>query len=198
MAAESPPPPNWNRTENTLFNIFSDGWLGLCLWKGLAFVRCALLTYIDFYVYTVPLSVQAMQSRSFQILAYDTMTDVTWTVVSLTASKFKPLVFSLSGFALSYTANIFIHMILYDFCLLPYIVRLSPLGTATTTGLLLYQPQKTDDGDCGAVGGMRIGRGNRITRRKPAPVPLCPPQIPNDLTRARTRAATLGRQRLTA
>jgi hypothetical protein len=24
---------------------------------------------------------------------------------------------------------------------------------------------------------MRIGRGNRSTRRKPAPVPLCPPQI---------------------
>jgi hypothetical protein len=43
-----------------------------------------------------------------------------------------------------------------------------------------------DDGDCGAVGGMRIGRGNRITRRKPAPVSLCPPQIPHDLTWERT------------
>jgi hypothetical protein len=31
--------------------------------------------------------------------------------------------------------------------------------------------------ECGAVGGMRIGRGNRSTRKKPAPVPLCPPQI---------------------
>jgi hypothetical protein len=39
-----------------------------------------------------------------------------------------------------------------------------------------------DDDDYGAVGGMRIGRGNRSTRRKPAPVPLCPPQIPHDLT----------------
>jgi hypothetical protein len=29
-------------------------------------------------------------------------------------------------------------------------------------------------------GGMRIGRGNRSTRRKPAPVPLHPPQIPHD------------------
>jgi hypothetical protein len=29
-----------------------------------------------------------------------------------------------------------------------------------------------DDGDYGAVGGMRIGRGKRSTRRKPAPVPL--------------------------
>jgi hypothetical protein len=38
-----------------------------------------------------------------------------------------------------------------------------------------------DDDDCGAVGGMRIGRGNRCTRRIPAPVPVCPPQIPHDL-----------------
>jgi hypothetical protein len=43
---------------------------------------------------------------------------VTWTVVSLTTAKFKPLTFSTSGFTLSYTANIFILMILYDFCLL--------------------------------------------------------------------------------
>jgi hypothetical protein len=50
-------------------------------------------------------------------------------------------------------------------------VRLSPLGTAATSGLL-YQPQKIDDGDCGAIGGMKIGRGNRSTRRKPTPAPL--------------------------
>jgi hypothetical protein len=29
---------------------------------------------------------------------------------------------------------------------------------------------------------MRIGRGNRSTRRKPAPMQLCPPQIPHDMT----------------
>jgi hypothetical protein len=29
---------------------------------------------------------------------------------------------------------------------------------------------------------MRIGRGNRIARREPAPVPHCPPQIPHELT----------------
>jgi hypothetical protein len=34
-------------------------------------------------------------------------------------------------------------------------------------------------------------RGNRSTRRKPAPVPLCPPQIPYELTWARTRAAAV-------
>jgi hypothetical protein len=76
-------------------------------------------------------------------------------------------------------------------------VRLSPLGTAATTGLL-YKPQMIDDGDCGETGGMKIGRGNRGTRRKPAPAPLCPPQIPHDQTRARTRAAALGSQWLTA
>jgi hypothetical protein len=63
---------------------------------------------------------------------------------------------------------------------------------------LLYKPQMIDEGDCGAIGGMKIGRGNRSTRRKPAPVPLCPPQIPHDKTRARTRATGVGSQRLTA
>jgi hypothetical protein len=73
-------------------------------------------------------------------------------------------------------------------------VRLSPLGTAATTGLL-YQPQAIDDGACG---GMRIGMGNRSTRREPSPALLCPPQIPRDQTRARTRPAAVGSQRLTA
>jgi hypothetical protein len=76
-------------------------------------------------------------------------------------------------------------------------VRLSPLGTAATIGLL-YQPQIIDNGDCGAIGGIKIGRGNRNTKRKPALVPLCPPQIPHNLTRARTRVAEMGSQRLTA
>jgi hypothetical protein len=76
-------------------------------------------------------------------------------------------------------------------------VGLSPLGTAATSGLL-YKPQMVDEGDCGAIGGMKIGRGNRSTRRKPAPAPLCPPQIPHDQTRARTRAAAVGSQWLTA
>jgi hypothetical protein len=55
-----------------------------------------------------------------------------------------------------------------------------------------------DEDDCGAIGGMKIGRGNRSTRRKPAPAPLCPPQIPHDQTQAWTRAAAVGSQRLTA
>jgi hypothetical protein len=50
-------------------------------------------------------------------------------------------------------------------------VRLSPLGTAASTGLL-YHPRKIGDGDCGEIGGMKIGRGNRSTRTKRAPAPL--------------------------
>jgi hypothetical protein len=45
---------------------------------------------------------------------------------------------------------------------------------------LLYQSRAIDD-ECGAVGGMRIGRGNRSTRTKPAPVPICRPEIEHDL-----------------
>jgi hypothetical protein len=37
-----------------------------------------------------------------------------------------------------------------------------------------------EDGDCEATGGMKIRKGNRSTRRKPAQMPLCPPQIPHD------------------
>jgi hypothetical protein len=57
---------------------------------------------------------------------------------------------------------------------------------------LLYQPRMIDE-ECGAVVGMRISKGNRSTRRKPAPVPFCPPKILQDLTRARTRACFGGK-----
>jgi hypothetical protein len=65
--------------------------------------------------------------------------------------------------------------------IIPSGLRLSPLGIAATTGLL-YQPQMID-GDCGEIGGRTIGRGKRSTRRRTAPVPICPPQIPHDETR---------------
>jgi hypothetical protein len=52
------------------------------------------------------------------------------------------------------------------------------------------------DYDDGEIGGM-IGRGKRSTWRKPAPMPLCPPQIPH-AARTRTRPAAVGSQRLTA
>jgi hypothetical protein len=38
----------------------------------------------------------------------------------------------------------------------------------------------------GAIGGMKFGRGNRNTRRKPTSAPLCPPQNPTWQTRFRT------------
>jgi hypothetical protein len=63
---------------------------------------------------------------------------------------------------------------------------------------LLYQPRMIDDDECAAVGGMRIGRGNRNTWRRPPWIPLCSPQIPQYLTWARTRAAAVGSRRLTA
>jgi hypothetical protein len=61
----------------------------------------------------------------------------------------------------------------------------------------LYEPLMIDDNECGAVGGMRTGRGNRSTRRKSDPVPLCPPQIPHYFTWARTQAAEVWSRRLT-
>jgi hypothetical protein len=69
---------------------------------------------------------------------------------------------------------------------------IGPLGTATTNRSIVPAPGDYD----GEIGGM-IGRGNRNTRRKPAPVPLCPPQTPH-AARTRTRATAMGSQRLTA
>jgi hypothetical protein len=84
----------------------------------------------------------------------------------------------------------FSHLVSFFFIIILSGVRLSPFGT-------VYQPQMIDDGDCGATGGMKIGRWNRSTRRNPSLVPLCPPQIPHYQTRAGTRAAAVGSQRLT-
>jgi hypothetical protein len=69
------------------------------------------------------------------------------------------------------------------------------LGTAATTGLL-YQPRMLGDGDCEEIDGMKIGKGNRSTRRKPAPAPLCPPQIPHDQTWVSTRGGKPATNRL--
>jgi hypothetical protein len=49
-----------------------------------------------------------------------------------------------------------------------------------------------DDDECAAIGGL-LGKEKRSTRRKPAPVSICPPQIP-----LLTQAAALVSQRLTA
>jgi hypothetical protein len=53
------------------------------------------------------------------------------------------------------------------------------------------------DDECGAVGGMRIGRRNRSIRRNRAPMPLCS-QIPHHLTWTRTRVAAYMELRLSS
>jgi hypothetical protein len=49
-------------------------------------------------------------------------------------------------------------------------------GDQLVARTLLTAPGYSDDGEIGRMNG--FGRGNRSTRRKPAPTPLCPPQIP--------------------
>jgi hypothetical protein len=71
-------------------------------------------------------------------------------------------------------------------------VQLGPLGTAATNRPIVPAPGDYDDGETGEM----IGRGNRSTRRKHAPVPLCTPQTPL-AARTRIRAAAVGTQRLT-
>jgi hypothetical protein len=51
-------------------------------------------------------------------------------------------------------------------------VQLGPLGTVATNRPIVPAPGDYDDGE---IDGMMIGKGNRSTRRKHAPVPLCPP-----------------------
>jgi hypothetical protein len=71
---------------------------------------------------------------------------------------------------------------------------LGPLGTEATNRPIVPAPGDYDDGE---IGGMMMGRGNRGTRRKRDPVPLCPPQTPH-AARTRTRSAAVGSQRLAA
>jgi hypothetical protein len=74
-------------------------------------------------------------------------------------------------------------------------VQFGPLGTAATSRPIVPAPGDYDDGEIGRT----IGKENRSTLRKLAPVPLCPPQTPHAArTRTRAAAAAVGRQRLTA
>jgi hypothetical protein len=54
---------------------------------------------------------------------------------------------------------------------------LGPLGTAATNRPIVPALGDYD----GEIGEMMIGSGNLSTQRKPAPVPLCSPQIPRAL-----------------
>jgi hypothetical protein len=64
-------------------------------------------------------------------------------------------------------------------------VRLNPLGASGNNWPNMPA--------LGASGGMRIGRGNRITRRNSVPVSLCPSQIPRDAIWDRTRNVEVGK-----
>jgi hypothetical protein len=65
---------------------------------------------------------------------------------------------------------------------------LGPLGTAATNTPIVPTPGDNHDGE---IGGMIIGRGNQSTRRKPAAVPLSPPQTPHDLPERKPRPPRL-------
>jgi hypothetical protein len=53
--------------------------------------------------------------------------------------------------------------------------KLGPLGTSAINCRIVPAPGDFEDGE---FGGMKIGRGNRSTRRKPAPAPLYPSSNP--------------------
>jgi hypothetical protein len=78
-------------------------------------------------------------------------------------------------------------------------VRSRTVGrTPWTVDQLVASTLLTAPGDCDDGGMNGFGRENRSIRRKPAPTPLCPPQIPLARPRRETRAAAVGSQRLTA
>jgi hypothetical protein len=71
-------------------------------------------------------------------------------------------------------------MIFFLICIRGGGVQLGPLGTAATNRPIVSTPGDYDDAEiCGM-----IGRGNRSTRKKPAPMLLCPPQTPTCCTDA--------------
>jgi hypothetical protein len=72
-------------------------------------------------------------------------------------------------------------------------VKRSPRGTSATIWPIV---PAVDDDEGGRVGGMRVDKANQCTWRKPAPLPLFPPQIPHDLTWDRSRAAAVRSRRL--
>jgi hypothetical protein len=71
-------------------------------------------------------------------------------------------------------------------------MRLSPLGTSATNWPIVPAPD-----DRWWTWSSRWNENWQGKRKysEPAPVPLCPPQMPHDLTRARTWAAAVGSRR---
>jgi hypothetical protein len=91
--------------------------LGLLSSIRIAHMTCYRRCLLLYYIQVLCQSRLCKAGHAYLILCYNGSL-VTWTVVSLTTAKFKPLIFSVFGFALSYTANMFILVILYDFCFL--------------------------------------------------------------------------------
>jgi hypothetical protein len=56
------------------------------------------------------------------------------------------------------------------------VTRSRTVGRTPLDGWSARHKASADDGEVGGMNG--FGRGNRSTRRKPVPTPLCPPQIP--------------------
>jgi hypothetical protein len=76
----------------------------------------------------------------------------------------------------------FFHFTDFEFFLIGIVrggVQMGPRGTASTNRPIVPALGDYDDEE---IVGMKIGRGNRSTQKKPAPVPRCPPQIPHDYT----------------
>jgi hypothetical protein len=109
----------------------------LCTIYILHVIKC---TYVHVCIYNIykPLSVQALYSRSCPIISLSCYNGslVPWTVACLTAAKSKPLIFLVSGFALYNVANIYIFIILYDFCLFPQPTTLAQTAQKTSLPLL--------------------------------------------------------------
>jgi hypothetical protein len=74
-------------------------------------------------------------------------------------------------------------------------VRLCPIGTSTTNWPIVPAP---DVRWMWSSQWNQNWQGKQKYSEKPTPVPLYQPQIPRDLTWARTRAAAVGSRRLTA
>jgi hypothetical protein len=84
-----------------------------------AHIACYWIFFLLHYI-QVPVS-PSFAKQIMPILYISCYNDslVTWMVVYLTTAKFKPLIFSVSGFTLAYAVNMFMLMNLYDICLFP-------------------------------------------------------------------------------
>jgi hypothetical protein len=72
----------------------------------------------------------------------------------------------------------------------PFAVKINNNNYLTT--IVSISRRRCVINEYGAVGGKKVHRENRTTGRRPAPVPLCLPQIPHNMTRDVTRTPEVG------